>query len=194
MAIVTNPTASLYELGILSETLDVYEWRGLTIVRKHSHAFDPRNPAQLVQRARMTAAVNWWKLNGHPVDVRDSWNRFAQYKTISLPGYHVALSNIMKADRAVPNAHIVTHAIHWTPELVHIYTRPIDLGTFWPEPGMYHVAYASRPQGPYTIKLVSPGTGGTLQLWLPPGCTLPIYLNVYKKHSRSGIVKTAPPI
>lgn len=194
MAIVKNPTASLFELGILSETLDVYQWKGLTVVRKHSHAFDPRNPAQIVQRSRMTAAVRWWKLNGHPVDVKASWNRYAQYKTITLPGYHVALSNIMRASGVTPNAHIVTHATHWTPTLVLIYTRPIDLGPSWPEPGLYHVAYSSQPTGPFTIKLVSPGSGGTLQLFLPPGLTLPLYVHVYKKHSRSGIVKTAPPI
>lgn len=194
MAIIKNPTASLYELGILSETLDVYVWKGLTVVRKHSHAFDPRNPAQLVQRARMTDGVHWWKYNGHPVDVRDSWNRLAQYKTLHLPGYHVGLGNIMKAAGQYPNPRIVTHALHWHPWLIVIHLRNLDLDTFDPEPGPFLVAYGNAPQSLTTIVSLHPGTGGSLQLYPPPGWTPPIYLHVYKKHSRSGIVKTTQPI
>lgn len=179
--------------GQLGRTIVLYTWKSLQCVRQYVVGRDPRTPAQLVQRSRMTTAVAWWQYNQNPDANRPAWAHLRTSYKKHMTGFSLFCSNFMRQILTTPTAHFATHAANTAPNTVTVYLQPADFSAPALEPGYFIVYYSTLPwtdSNPVSAVEIIPAI---LTVTLPATVAFPLYILLRKGYYRSGIMHVPAP-
>lgn len=193
MAILRTPIIKFRCSGQLAKTIVLYTWKSLQCVRAYVVPLDPHTPDQLVQRARMRTATRWWNHNQNTRAGRDAWNQFRTTHKKHMTGFSAFCSEIMRQIPTVPTAHFATHCVTTAPHTVTVYMQTADFSEPELEPGYFWVYYSTLPWSDKFALSVSQTIPAILTVTLPDTVALPVYLLIWKKRYRSGIMLSQTP-
>lgn len=88
MAKVSAPLMSFRASGKLANALVYFPWKGIQSVRQYVIPANPKTPAQVTQRAKMTAAVAEWHSAAYNTIDRSAWRVFSGTLTKVMAGFN----------------------------------------------------------------------------------------------------------
>jgi len=88
MAKTTGPLFSLSAVGTIAKTLTYSTWKGIKTVRQKSDPANPNSTDQQTQRAKMTAAVNFWRTLFGISTMKAGWDLAASVSARAESGFN----------------------------------------------------------------------------------------------------------
>lgn len=82
--------------GQLARTLVYYDWRSIHCVRQYVIPSDARTPAQLAQRARLTAALSAFHQLAMSRILYNAWCNYVRILLMAMTGYNALLQALMQ--------------------------------------------------------------------------------------------------
>ena len=112
MSRVTAPLLSLSASGKFANTMVASTWRGIPVMRHYVRPSNPQTPAQVAQRACMTALVSAYRRYVTNAEARTAWSRQALLEPSPMAGFNAFVRHSMDPYQTAPaNA----TAVVWTP-------------------------------------------------------------------------------
>lgn len=145
MAKLNAPLMSFAASGKIAKSLVFATWKGIDTVRQYVVPSNPKTPAQQAQRSLLTMAVNLWRASWLSQEIRESWNKLASTRGLTMSGFNLFTGQVTKLAAEDTNASIASDFDIPGGNKLDVSCKNIDDGSAGDETGDFELLYGTSP-------------------------------------------------
>ena len=145
MAKLNAPLMSFAASGKIAKSLVYATWKGIDTVRQYVVPSNPKTPAQQAQRSLLTMAVNLWRASWLSQEIRESWNKLASTRGLTMSGFNLFTGQVTKLAAEDPAASIASGLDSPGSNHLEVSFKNIDDGSAGDETGDFELLYGNSP-------------------------------------------------
>jgi len=185
----STPLLSLDAHGTIAGTITAAKLRGRTCIKRKPTHEDTHTPSQLAERSRVISAGSSWHSSWLKDDIRESWDRYATYRSVRYTGYHAFQSALLREMQISGNPAYPVEVRDYDDGFVAIRIRDPLTGGISSEGGSWQLFAGGNPARLNLTKTVTRLPRG-MYLFDMNSYGKPLYAQLWKNGApRSGIMK-----